>query len=216
MIVDVQSLRGWKLKMEGFTMDSKVEDVMNKIQERLGVPSQFLELACKGKICSNNQTLESLQWSSNNYFVIIPLSTPSKSSSVRVKRRSSNSSEHSFKRFFVENFFPIESSRSIPVFPVPLSTPIPILVPREPRIVPVVVSERSLEFLKNMGFPEEQCRSALISAQNNIDRATEILLQKGISDHLERDQVSDAEDNDFEHVSEEDEDDEEESNENDE
>jgi hypothetical protein len=45
---------------------------------------------------------------------------------------------------------------------------------------PVVPDENLLNNLKEMGFPEEQCRRALIHARNDISRATDLLLSDGL------------------------------------
>jgi hypothetical protein len=45
---------------------------------------------------------------------------------------------------------------------------------------PVVADENLLNNLKEMGFPEEQCRRALIHARNDISRATDLLLSDGL------------------------------------
>lgn len=45
---------------------------------------------------------------------------------------------------------------------------------------PVVPDENMLNNLKEMGFPEEQCRRALIHARNDISRATDLLLSDGL------------------------------------
>lgn len=49
--------------------------------------------------------------------------------------------------------------------------------------VPVAPDENAVNSLKEMGFPEEQCRRALILARNEISRATDILLN-GDLDYL--------------------------------
>lgn len=41
---------------------------------------------------------------------------------------------------------------------------------------PVVPDENMLAQLKDMGFPEESCRRALIMSRNNISRATDVLI----------------------------------------
>jgi uncharacterized UBP type Zn finger protein len=41
---------------------------------------------------------------------------------------------------------------------------------------PVVPDEQLLNQLKDMGFPEENCRRALVLARNNISRATDLLI----------------------------------------
>ena len=45
--------------------------------------------------------------------------------------------------------------------------------------VPVEVNESYLNELKDMGFPEDRARQALITSRNNMNRATEILLDEG-------------------------------------
>ena len=45
--------------------------------------------------------------------------------------------------------------------------------------VPVEVNESYLNELKDMGFPEDRARQALITSRNNMNRATEILLDDG-------------------------------------
>jgi len=45
---------------------------------------------------------------------------------------------------------------------------------------PVNADENLLNSLKEMGFPEEQCRRALIQARNDISRATDLLLSDGL------------------------------------
>lgn len=45
---------------------------------------------------------------------------------------------------------------------------------------PVVADQNLLNNLKEMGFPEEQCRRALIVARNDISRATDLLLNDAL------------------------------------
>jgi hypothetical protein len=45
---------------------------------------------------------------------------------------------------------------------------------------PVVPDENLINSLKEMGFPEDQCRRALIHSRNNISRATDLLLSDGL------------------------------------
>ena len=45
---------------------------------------------------------------------------------------------------------------------------------------PVVPDENLINNLKEMGFPEDQCRRALIHSRNNISRATDLLLSDGL------------------------------------
>jgi len=45
--------------------------------------------------------------------------------------------------------------------------------------VPIEVNENYLNELKDMGFPEDRARQALIRSRNNMNRATEILLDDG-------------------------------------
>jgi len=45
---------------------------------------------------------------------------------------------------------------------------------------PVVPDENLMNNLKEMGFPEDQCRRALIHSRNNISRATDLLLSDGL------------------------------------
>lgn len=44
----------------------------------------------------------------------------------------------------------------------------------------VIPDENLINNLKEMGFPEEQCRRALIHARNDISRATDLLLSDGL------------------------------------
>ena len=46
--------------------------------------------------------------------------------------------------------------------------------------VNVVPDENLVNNLKEMGFPEDQCRRALISSRNDISRATDLLLSDGL------------------------------------
>jgi hypothetical protein len=46
--------------------------------------------------------------------------------------------------------------------------------------VNVVPDENLINNLKEMGFPEEQCRRALIQSRNDISRATDLLLSDGL------------------------------------
>jgi hypothetical protein len=45
--------------------------------------------------------------------------------------------------------------------------------------LPIEVNENYLNELKDMGFPEDRARQALIRSRNNMNRATEILLDDG-------------------------------------
>ena len=44
---------------------------------------------------------------------------------------------------------------------------------------PIEADEKALRELKDMGFPEDRARQALINSRNDINRATEILLGEG-------------------------------------
>jgi hypothetical protein len=44
------------------------------------------------------------------------------------------------------------------------------------QVHPVVANEQMVNQLKDMGFPEENCRRALVLARNNISRATDLLI----------------------------------------
>jgi len=48
------------------------------------------------------------------------------------------------------------------------------------HFVNVVPDENLVNNLKEMGFPEEQCRRALIASRNDISRATDLLLSDGL------------------------------------
>ena len=51
-----------------------------------------------------------------------------------------------------------------------------------PRGIQPVVNpdENMLNSLKEMGFPEDQCRRALVVSRNNVSRATDLLLSDGL------------------------------------
>jgi len=54
------------------------------------------------------------------------------------------------------------------------------------QIQPVVADEQMLNQLKDMGFPEENCRRALVLARNNISRATDLLINDDL-DYINND-----------------------------
>ena len=54
-----------------------------------------------------------------------------------------------------------------------------IIEGNENNNVPIEVNESYLNELKDMGFPEDRARTALIRSRNNMNRATEILLDEG-------------------------------------
>ena len=52
------------------------------------------------------------------------------------------------------------------------------IIIEENNNVPIEVNENYLNELKEMGFPEDRARQALIRSRNNMNRATEILLDE--------------------------------------
>ena len=52
------------------------------------------------------------------------------------------------------------------------------IIIEENNNVPIEINENYLNELKEMGFPEDRARQALIRSRNNMNRATEILLDE--------------------------------------
>ncbi|KAH9249563.1 hypothetical protein BASA81_012736 [Batrachochytrium salamandrivorans] len=176
MKVSLKAVNGDKFEIEVPSAEATVEQVKHAIAQSKGQGWEAgnQKLVFSGKILENAMSLEASGWK-EGHFLVCMVTKPKTPAPATTATASA----------------PAPAAAPLPVPVTPAAAPRAVNPPAvvqapavaAPAPVQPQVNPTDLNALKDMGFPEDEARSALVAAFGNADRAVEYLMN-GIPAHL--------------------------------